>query len=89
MKIERIYTNINFRENTLSKTMKSEDALLMFRNPNASVKFEQNKEFARKADSVDTHPIVSLGYKLYRTFSFINKDSREIKAENKQLNAIA
>ena len=44
MKIERIYTNINFRENTLSKTMKSEDALLMFRNPNASVKFEQNKE---------------------------------------------
>ena len=89
MKIERIYTNINFRENTLSRTMKSEDALLMLRDPNASVRFEKNKELSRKADSVETHPIVSLGYKLYRTFSFLNKETDNVNAENTQLNKIA
>ena len=68
MKINRI-TNINFRENTLSREMQSENAILMLRDPNASVRFQQSQEYARKADSIDTNPIVALGYKLYRTFN--------------------
>ena len=87
MKIERIYTNINFKENTLSREMKSENAILMLRDPNAAVRFQKNQEYARKADSVDSNPIVALGYKLYRTFNMI-KDNDNTQAE-KQFNAIA
>jgi len=68
MQINRI-SNINFRENTLSREMQSENAILMLRDPNASVRFQQSQEYARKADSIDTNPIVALGYKLYRTFN--------------------
>ena len=92
MKIERIYTNMNtlsFRENTLSRSMQSENAILMLRDPNASVKFKQSQEYATKADSIDTNPIVALGYKLYRTFNMIkNNDSESSNAENKQLNKV-
>lgn len=87
MKIERIYTNINFRENTLSREMKSENAILMLRDPNAAVKFQKSQEYARKADSVESNPIVALGYKLYRTFNMI-KDNEGSEAE-KQLNTVA
>ena len=77
MKINRI-SNINFRENTLSREMQSENAILMLRDPNASVRFQQSQEYARKADSIDTNPIVALGYKLYRTFNMFKmpEDSR-------------
>ena len=68
MQINKI-SNINFRENTLSREMNSENAILMLRDPNASVRFQQSQEYARKADSIDTNPIVALGYKLYRTFN--------------------
>lgn len=88
MKIERINTNINFKENTLSRTMNSENAILMLRDPKALVKFQQNQEFARKADSVDSNPFVALGYKLYRTFNML-KESESSKAETKQLDKIA
>ena len=87
MKIERIYTNINFKENTLSREMKSENAILMLRDPNAAIKFQKHQEFARKADSVDSNPIVALGYKLYRTFNMIREnDNTQVE---KQFNKIA
>ena len=87
MKINKI-TNINFRENTLSREMNSENAILMLRDPNAAVRFQQSQEYARKADSVDTNPIVALGYKLYRTFNMI-KNNDSYKADTKNLNTIA
>lgn len=82
MQINKIQ-NINFRENNKSAT-----AILMLRDPNAAVKFQQNQEFARKADSVDSNPFVALGYKLYRTFNLSNDNETE-QAENKQFRAIA
>lgn len=87
MMINKI-TNINFRENTLSREMNSENAILMLRDPNAAVRFQQSQEYARKADSVDTNPVVALGYKLYRTFNMI-KNNDSYKADTKQLNTIA
>lgn len=86
MQVNRI-SNINFRENTLSRTMNSENAILMLRDPNAAVRFQHSQEYARKADSVDSNPIVALGYKLYRTFNMIKGDSS--KAEARQLNTVA
>ena len=81
MQVNKIQ-NINFREN------KSASAILMLRDPNAAVKFQQNQEYARKADSVDSNPIVALGYKLYRTFN-LSKDNEVVEAETKQFRAIA
>lgn len=86
MQINRI-SNINFRENTLSREMSSENAILMLRDPNAAVRFQQSQEYARKADSVDSNPIVALGYKLYRTFNMI-KATEGSNAETKQLNTV-
>ena len=88
MKINKINSNITFRENTLSREMNSENAILMLRDPNASVRFQQSQEYARKADSIDTNPIVALGYKLYRTFNML-KDNQNVQAEKKQLNKVA
>ena len=68
MKINKI-TNINFKENKLVRETCSENAILMLRDPNASVRFQQSQEYAKKADSIDTNPIIALGYKLYRTFN--------------------
>ena len=68
MKINKI-TNINFKENKSARETRSENAILMLRDPNASVRFQQSQEYAKKADSIDTNPIVALGYKLYRTFN--------------------
>ena len=87
MRVNNI-TNINFKENTLSRNMKSENAILMLRDPKAMVKFQQNQELARKADSIDSNPIVALGYKLYRTFNLI-KNNENSSAEIKQLNTVA
>ena len=87
MKINAI-NNINFKENTLSREMNSESAILMLRDPNASIKFQQSQEYARKADSVDSNPFVALGYKLYRTFNLL-KNNEGSEAENKQFKAIA
>lgn len=86
MQVNRI-NNINFKENTLSREMNSENAILMLRDPIASVKFQQSQEYARRADSVDSNPLVALGYKLYRTFNLIKENNSQ--AENKQLNVIA
>ena len=85
MRINNIQ-NINFKENTLSREMNSEDAILMLRDPKASVKFQQSQEYARKADSVDSNPIVALGYKLYRTFQLLTDNS---EPETKQVDIVA
>jgi len=88
MKINKI-SNISFRENDPSKTAGSQNAILMLRDPNASVKFQQNKEIAQKADVFNTNPLKALGYKLYRTFSMI-RDSEPVEAESaKHLNTLA
>lgn len=89
MKIDRIYTaNINFKENTLSRQMDSQDAILMLRDPKALVKFQQNREYAKKADSVESNPLTALGYKLYRTFNLITEKEGS-QAETKQFDTIA
>ena len=87
MQVNKIQ-NISFKENTLSREMNSEDAILMLRDPKASVKFQKSQEYARRADSVDSNPIVALGYKLYRTFQLIT-DNGNVQAEKKQLNIVA
>lgn len=88
MRVNRINTNITFKENTLSREMNSDNAILMLRDPNAAIRFKKNQEYAKKADSVDSNPIVALGYKLYRTFSMFKTAESSI-AENKQFDEIA
>ena len=88
MKVNRINTNINFKKDSVSKEVKSENAILMLRDPKASVKFEKSQEYARKADSVDTNPFVAIGYKLYRTFNML-KDNQNVQAEKRQFNQVA
>ena len=78
MKVNKINTNINFRENKVTKEMKSENAILMLRDPKAAIKFQKSQEYARKADSVDSNPFVAIGYKLYRTFNML-KDNQIFK----------
>ena len=51
-RISNIDNNINFRSNTVSTNMESQNAILMLRDPKASVKFQQSQEFAQNADSV-------------------------------------
>ena len=90
MRINKI-SNINFKEtdNTNNNTVATENAILMLRDPNASVKFQQNKEVAHKADALNTNPLTALGYKLYRTFSLI-RDNEPVEADNeKHLNTLA
>lgn len=72
--------NIGFKNNTTEVTpigAGSADAILMLSDPKASVRFQRNKEFVKKADSVDSNPVVALGYKLYRTFGFMNNNKTE------------
>ena len=88
MRVNKINSNINFKENRLSREMNSQNAILMLRDPNATVKFQKHQEYARKADSVDTNTFVALGYKLYRTFNML-KENGSSKEKNKELNAIA
>lgn len=88
MQVNKI-SNINFKETkTLVRDIESQNAILMLRDPNASVKFQQNQEFAKNADAVSSNPLKSLGYKLYRTFSMI-KDNEQAQQEEKNLNVIA
>ena len=81
--------NNNFRANTVSRDTASQNAILMLRDPQASVKFQQNQEFAQNADSVNKNPLKALGYKLYRTFSMIRENDQVAQNESKQFVAIA
>ncbi len=88
MKINSI-SNINFKEIEQKRNIATENAILMLRDPNASVKFQQNKEVAQKADALNTNPLTALGYKLYRTFSMI-RDNDSVQADTeKHLNTLA
>lgn len=88
MQINKI-TNITFREAEELKSIESQNAILMLRDKNASVRFQQNKEVAHKADALNTNPLTALGYKLYRTFSLI-RDNEPIETEGqKHLNTLA
>lgn len=87
MKINRINTNITFKENKINRDMNTENAILMLRDPKAAVKFQQSQEYARKADSIDTNPFVALGYKLYRSFNLITENSSDVRTT--QFNKIA
>ena len=90
MQVNKI-TNINFKsniQNTVPKDMESQNAILMLRDPKASVKFQQNQEFAQNADSVASNPLKALGYKLYRTFSMIRENDQLPQNEAKQFSAI-
>jgi len=80
-------SNINFKEYNRIRNAESQNAILMLRDPNASVKFQQNQEFAQNADSVNANPLKALGYKLYRTFSLIREN--DSTQEQKQFSAIA
>ena len=82
-------SNINFRDNELSRQMGSQDAILMLRDPKASIKFQQNQELAGYADSISSNPIKALGYKLYRTFSILRDEEPAQEAEQKRLNTLA
>ena len=84
-------SNITFKENTLSREMNSQNAILMLRDPNASVRFQHNQEIAQHADVTSSNPITAIGYKLYKTFSLIkNSDSENTtEPQQKKLNVIA
>ena len=90
MQVNKI-TNINFKSynNTVPRDMESQNAILMLRDPQASVKFQQSQEFAQNADSVASNPLKALGYKLYRTFSMIRENDQMPQDEPKQFSAIA
>lgn len=88
MKINKI-SNINFKENVLSQEMNSQNAILMLRDSNASVKFQHNKEIAQNADASASNPIKALGYKLYRAFSILREDSTVEIPEETSLDYIA
>ena len=88
-KISNININPNFKSNKVSTNMESQNAILMLRDPKATVKFQQSQEFAQNADSVDTNPLKALGYKLYRTFSMIRNNDQASQSEPKQFAALA
>lgn len=88
MKVNKI-NNISFKENELSREMNSKNAILMLRDPNASIKFQQNKELAQNADALSTNPLKALGYKLYKTFSIIKGDETPQMPENNHFSVVA
>ena len=88
MQVNKI-SNINFKTVEQPKSVESQNAILMLRDKNASVKFQQNSEVAQKADALNTNPFTALGYKLYRTFSLI-RDNEPVETEGqKHLNTLA
>lgn len=90
MQVNRISNiNINYRANTETKDMETQNAILMLRDPKASVKFQQNQEFAQNADSVSSNPLKALGYKLYRTFSMIRDNEQMPQNGTQQFSVIA
>ena len=90
MMINRI-SNINFREMEQPREISSQNPILMLRDPNASVRFQKNQEFAQNADASSTNPFKALGYKLYRTFSMLREEEPipTPAPENRRLNTLA
>lgn len=86
MKINKL-TNIKYNTFKKAPTIRdneSQNAILMLRDPNASIKFQQSQISAQNADSVATNPFKALGYKLYRTFNMIcNNENVQSNVANK------
>lgn len=91
MQVNRIsnINNINFREAQTTKNTESQNAILMLRDPNASIKFQQNQEIAQKADLVNGNPFRAIGYRLYRTFNMIRENENTPEVESKQFSVVA
>lgn len=53
-----------------------------------SINFEKEQSIAMKADSMNSNPITSLGYKLYRTFRII-AEHEPSAAATQNLNVVA
>ena len=87
MQVNKI-SNITFKDNEQPKNIGSQNAILMLRDPKASVRFQQNKELAYKADALISNPITALGYKLYRTFNLIRNNDGQVETTGK-LNTLA
>ena len=79
--------NIKFRENVASSSMNNRDAGLMIQSQSAALKFARERYIAQTANSVNSNPIKSLGYKLYRTFGYLT--NHETPKSNKSLNVVA
>ncbi len=79
--------NIKFRENVASSSMNNRDAGLMIQSQSAAVKFARERYIAQEANSVNSSPIKSLGYKLYRTFGYLT--NHETPKSNNSLNVVA
>ena len=88
-KISNINFLSNFKSSNINRDIESQNAILMLRDPKASVKFQQSQEFAQNADSVDTNPLKSLGYKLYRTFNMIRDNEQVQDDSSRQFSVIA
>ena len=52
------------------------------------INFEKEQSIARKADSLNSNPLTSLGYKLYRTFRIISEHESPA-APTQNLNVVA
>ena len=98
MKITNIQANINnkhinkqlhFRENRLSSQMNGNSAELMLQTPNAALNFEKDHFIAKQADSTESNPIKSLGYKLYRTFGILTNHETPKNNSNNKLSVVA
>ena len=87
MQVNKI-TNITFKEQEPLRNIGSQNAILMLRDSNASVKFQQNKEVAYKADALYSNPLTALGYKLYRTFNLIRNNDNQTEVQ-KSLDTLA
>lgn len=79
MKVNKV-NNIYFKSNSQPIAPRSQQQ-------QNKVNFEKEKTLAQKADSVESNPLTSLGYKLYRTFRFISEHDENTSGVN--FNAVA
>jgi len=81
--------SIHFGENRLSSQMSGNSAELMLQTPNAALNFEKDHYIARQADSAESNPLKSLGYKLYRTFGILINHETPKNNNNNKLSVVA
>lgn len=91
MKIESIkaYTTkktISFRE---SEDSIHNNAELMLQTPNAALNFAKDHYISAQADSINSNPITSLGYKLYRTFGILTNHETPKDNSNNKFSVVA
>lgn len=82
-KINNINKQINFKQNNTN----SLNAGLMIQSKNGNLNFARDKYITQQANSIDSNPITSLGYKLYKTFGYFR--NQEANQAPKALNVKA